>query len=418
MLAAPIPANEAERLAALHSLRILDTSREEAYDRLIAYAARTCEVPIALVSLVDANRQWFKSRIGIDACETARDISFCGHTILQSDVFIIEDASRDERFFDNPLVTGAPHIRFYAGAPIVNEDGLALGTVCIIDSQPRSLTPLQIDALRHVADHVGLLMEMHRARQHIADYHAALEAYREKAEEERQLVGYLMTRMMSPQQLDASAIDYWMRPTESLGGDLIAASRSPHGKYYVLVADSTGHGLPAAVNLLPISRIFYHLVEKNLPLSLIVEEMNRSIREQSPVGRFVAALLLCFDAFNRSVEVWNGAIPVAVYLDLDGRPLRRFPPANLPLGLDDGEQPPRTELFQWQQEGQFFACTDGLLEAPFDGHVTGEEALDALLASVPPAGRLQGVQGRMEAVFLETPPHDDVSAMLVDVRKL
>lgn len=375
-------------------------------------------MPIALVSLVDADRQWFKSRIGIEACETSRDISFCGHAILQPDVLIIEDARQDERFFDNPLVTGEPHIRFYAGAPILNEDGLALGTVCIIDPKPRTLTPLQIDALRHVADHVGLLMEMHRARKNLTDYHAALEAYREKAEEERRLVGDLMTRMMSPKQLDASAIEYWIRPAESMGGDLIAASRSPHGKYYVLVADSTGHGLPAAVNLLPVSRIFYHMVEKNLPVSLIVEEMNQSIREQSPIGRFVAALLLCFDPVNRSVEVWNGAIPLAVYLDLDGRPLRHFPPVNLPLGLDDGEQPPQTVLFQWQQEGQFFACTDGLLEAPFDGQAPGEEGLEALLASVPPAGRLQAVRDRLEPVFRDNPPHDDVSAVLVDVRKL
>ena len=197
-------------------------------------------MPIVLASLMDANRQWLKSRIGIDACETSRYISFCGYAILQLDIFIIEDASRDERFFDNPLVTGAPQIRFYAGAPIVNEDGLPLGTVCIIDSQPRTLTPLQIAALRHVADHVDLLMERNRVRQHIVDYHAALEVYRDKAEDERQLVGYL-----------------------------IVASRSPHCKYYVLVVDSTGHSLPAAVNLLPISRIFYHMVEKNVPLSLM-----------------------------------------------------------------------------------------------------------------------------------------------------
>jgi len=129
--------------------------------------------------------------------------------------------------------------------------------------------------------------------------------------------------------------------------------------------------------------------------------MNRSIREQSLIGRFVAALLLCFDAFNRSVEVWNGAIPVAIYHDLDGRPVRRFPPVNLHLGLDDGERPPQTVLFQWHQEGAFFACTDGLVEAQLDGSALG--GLEALLANVSPVGRLQAVRDRLETTFLRSP---------------
>jgi GAF domain-containing protein len=139
MLAAPIPFNDPERLAALRELLILDTPPEARYDKIVQFARDEFDVPIALLSLVDANRQWFKSKVGLDVCETDRSISFCGHAILQDDLFIISDTLADQRFADNPLVTGFPHIRFYAGAPLIMPSGYALGTLCLIDSKPREV---------------------------------------------------------------------------------------------------------------------------------------------------------------------------------------------------------------------------------------------------------------------------------------
>ncbi len=133
----PIPANEAVRLATLRSLNVLDTPPEERFDRLTRLAKRLFNVPIAVVSLVDANRQWFKSCQGLDATETSRDLSFCGHAICGDDILLIPDATQDPRFHDNPLVTGAPHIRFYAGRPLSVAGGSKVGTLCLIDSQPR-----------------------------------------------------------------------------------------------------------------------------------------------------------------------------------------------------------------------------------------------------------------------------------------
>ncbi|MGR2998217.1 sensor domain-containing diguanylate cyclase [Vibrio vulnificus] len=133
------PDNEPQRIADLHSLHILDTAAEERFDRITRIARRLFDVPIALVSLVDEDRQWFKSCIGLNASETPRDISFCGHAILGTDTLIVEDASQDARFADNPLVTGEPHIRFYAGVPLMFEHSSCLGTLCIIDSKPRTL---------------------------------------------------------------------------------------------------------------------------------------------------------------------------------------------------------------------------------------------------------------------------------------
>ena len=142
------PANEAERLAALRSLEILDSPPEESFDELTALAAYICRAPIAVISLIDDDRQWFKSRIGLGLCETSRESSFCTQTILQPDLLVVPDAWADERFAENPLVTSAPGIRFYAGAPLLTPEGHALGALCVIDHRPRELTAEQLDALR------------------------------------------------------------------------------------------------------------------------------------------------------------------------------------------------------------------------------------------------------------------------------
>lgn len=156
MQPAPIPPNDAERLAALYELLILDTPPEARYDRIVEFAAQEFDVPIALISLLDRNRQWFKAQVGASVCETARDISFCGHAILVPSILLIPDAAQDPRFADNPLVTEAPFIRFYAGAPLVMPNGHALGTLCIIDSQPREMGQIELAILSTLRDLVVL----------------------------------------------------------------------------------------------------------------------------------------------------------------------------------------------------------------------------------------------------------------------
>ncbi|CAH0145563.1 sensor domain-containing diguanylate cyclase [Pseudomonas brassicacearum] len=151
MLAPRKPDDEAARLKSLHSLKLLDTAPEERFDRLTRLARRLFDVPIALVSLVDANRQWFKSSAGLDASETPREISFCGHAILQDQILEICDAQQDERFHDNPLVTDKPGIRFYAGHPLGLEDGSKLGTLCLLDTKPRKLNDEERELLRDLA---------------------------------------------------------------------------------------------------------------------------------------------------------------------------------------------------------------------------------------------------------------------------
>jgi anti-sigma regulatory factor (Ser/Thr protein kinase) len=155
-----LPDNEAGRLAALRRYRILDTAPERAFDDLALLASHICGTPMALITLVDENRQWFKARVGVTNAETSRAVSFCTHAIHRRDLFIVSDALADDRFRDNPQVTESPHIRFYAGAPLVTPDGYALGTLCVADRKPRTLDADQRQALEALRRQVEAQLEL------------------------------------------------------------------------------------------------------------------------------------------------------------------------------------------------------------------------------------------------------------------
>ncbi len=168
-MSTPLPDNEAARLTALRHYKILDTVPEQAFDDVTKLAAFICGAPIATMTLIDQDRQWFKSQIGLPGDETPREQAFCAYTILQNDVMEVEDARKDIRFAKNPLVLDAPHIRFYAGAPLCTPDGLALGSICVIDRQPRKLSAEQRDCLERLARITMNHMELRRVSAELAD---------------------------------------------------------------------------------------------------------------------------------------------------------------------------------------------------------------------------------------------------------
>jgi len=195
VISAPRPDDEAARLAALSQYQILDTAPESSFDDLVQLAAAVCEVPIALVSLIDESRQWFKAKVGVDAEETSREIAFCAHAILQQEIMLVPDAAADPRFADNPLVTGDPHIRFYAGAPIETASGHRLGTLCVIDRRPHTLTDLQLDLLKRLSRQVVQQLELRAVITRLS-----------QASSERQFLTQVVDQTQDP--------TYWLSPAQ------------------------------------------------------------------------------------------------------------------------------------------------------------------------------------------------------------
>jgi GAF domain-containing protein len=164
----PLPKNETARLAALRQYQVLDTAPERSYDAITELASFICESPIALLSFVESERQWFKSKVGLGVNEAPREHSFCAHAIAQNSLLVVEDATTDERFSNNPFVRNDPNIRFYAGAPLITSDGHGVGSLCVIDRKPRKLSAAQISALEKLATLVITELDFRRVSQQLA----------------------------------------------------------------------------------------------------------------------------------------------------------------------------------------------------------------------------------------------------------
>jgi signal transduction histidine kinase len=235
-----MPPDEVERLRVLRDLDVLDTAAESDYDDVVTLAAQICGVPMSLVSLIDADRQWFKARIGLDATETSRDVSFCAHAILGKDLMVVPDAATDARFADHPAVTQTPGVRFYAGAPLVTTDGFALGTLCVVDATPRRLSLAQLQALRALARQVTAQLELRRYGTLLARNLARLHALERHLDD----LGALANLLRGPLTALRAGLEQ-----ETVDWGVITAPAEPLGRLFDELLHLAGPAPAAALHL-------------------------------------------------------------------------------------------------------------------------------------------------------------------------
>lgn len=421
----PRPENDPERVAALQAYGVLDSLPEQAYDDVTALAAQICEVPVALISLVDDDRQWFKSRVGLDVDETPRDHAFCAHAILEpAEVLVVEDARRDPRFAGNPLVTGEQGIRFYAGAPLVTGDGHALGTLCVIDRKPRTLTTVQLASLRALARQVVAQLELRRlvrelaqSREELAELCGALE--RQVQSTDRDLHrAELIQRSLLPREaplLPQCCLQSLYRPGHIVGGDLFDVERLDDRHVAILVADAAGHGLSAAL-LSVLFRERLRLVDaEGRPLgpAAVLTHVNAQMRESpTPPGMFVTAVICVLDTERREVVLASAGHPPVLRVRARGgvEEIGQTGPA---LGLTAGAAYTERRL-QLAEGDRLLLYTDGVLELDAQGPVSPVELGQRLLALGRGADTVQRLYEEL-AGATEREDRDDVTLLLVDL---
>lgn len=319
-------------------------------------------------------------------------------------------ASQHDAYLARYLAGGEPHIigqeREVEG---LRKDGtvfpLALGVAEVTIANARMF----VGVLRDIS-------EQKAAQKKLVDNARLLQSYYDQTQSERQLALRLMEKQLHRKELQDHRLRYRVIPAEAFSGDIVAACRSPEGRFYALLADATGHGLTAAISALPVLALFYRMARINAEARELVQELNRQLRDAMPIGRFVAATLVCLDEVSLKGCIWVGGTPDAYLLDRWGRVARQFPSDNLPLGIAD---PPAFVCepvpFEWSPESQLLMCSDGVIEAPnLNGEQFGDQRLQEAASNTSPGERFARIEQALQSHLGRQAAPDDVSWMLIN----
>jgi len=373
MILAPTPIDESERLADLRALDILDTPPESRFDRIIELAKRTLRAPIAYIALVDGDRQWFKACCGLNAKQTDRDISFCGHAIMSDEPMIVPDARRDPRFADNPLVTGEPFVRFYIGLPLKGPSGHNVGTLCLVDREPREVDENDIAILRRlaeVAENELNLVDLIKVQREMLETKTALvETQRRLAHELNEAAAFVKSKLPA-NRIGAIRTDYRFISSSQLGGDLLGFHDLDDDHLAVYLFDVTGHGVSAA--LLSVS-VYDTLRNQTLPdvdfrdPSAVLARMNRAYPMASNGNRFFTMWYGVYRRSTRTMRYANGGHPPATLFTRDEA--RVFDESDLIVGVAP-ETAYTTHEREIPPDSAMYLYSDGAFEVrDRDGHM-------------------------------------------------
>ena len=403
------PTNEEERLAALRRYDILDSPVEADFDDITRLAARVCEAPIALITLLDRDRQFFKSQVGLGLRETPRDVAVCAHAILQPGVFVVPDTRLDPRFADNPLVVGEPHLRFYAGALLETSDGHALGTLCVLDYRPRDLAEQQIDTLRVLARQVMMQLELRLL-------------YRR----ERKIAETLQRAMLiKPEEGAFPGLD--IRPIYEaawneamVGGDFFDTFPLPGGRVAAVIGDVSGKGLEAAAHTAKAKyALRVYLRETASPADALSRlndyllDTQEQEQEASFGQSFVALCAAVVDPCSGNTLLALAATEPPLVRRAGGA-VESLSDGGLPLGVLKGERY-EDQAIRLEPGDLLLMMTDGITEARRGGDVFGYEAVERMVRDMPPGVPLADIGGAVldaARAFANGSLQDDVCILL------
>ncbi len=400
MIPAPIPADEAARLADLRALEILDTPPEERFDRIVRLAARVFDVPIAYTALVDADRQWFKAKCGLHVDSTGRDISFCGHTIVHDGPLLVHDTHDDERFRDNPLVVNPPRIRFYAGHPLKGSGGLNVGTLCLAAPEPRTFSPIEqtmFAELATLAEHELSMIDLIRAQRELIETKDTLLATQQKLAAELAEAAAFICSLLPPKLAGSIRTDWAFHASSQLGGDMFGYHWLDGGRLAIYLHDVCGHGVGAS--LLSIA-VYNMLRRQSLPgvrfhePAEVLDGLNRAFPMEENQNKFFTIWYGVFETASRTLRYSSAGHPPALMFNgHPDRPLKLGEPSLMIGAADDATFKTQSETIP--PGSRLYVYSDGVSEIDqVDGGLLNVSGLIELLAQV---GQAQG--SRVERVL-------------------